>query len=70
MSKFSIQGNLTPCFNYQECFADAVQKEKADLMKANLELECENLELKLELEKVRSEAPCLQHKVKCLERYR
>ncbi|XP_034245100.1 centrosomal protein of 290 kDa-like isoform X2 [Thrips palmi] len=51
-----------------ECHSDNVQKERAELLKANLELECENLEMKLELEKLQSETMCLRHKVSHLER--
>lgn len=49
-------------------FSNAAERDKANLLKANLELECQNLELKLELEKLRAEAPCLRHKVTHLER--
>ncbi|KAE8749543.1 hypothetical protein FOCC_FOCC003808 [Frankliniella occidentalis] len=48
--------------------SNAAERDKANLLKANLELECQNLELKLELEKLRAEAPCLRHKVTHLER--
>jgi len=45
-----------------------MQRERDELLKANLELECENLEIKLELEKLQSETMCMRHKVTHLER--
>ncbi|KAK3922678.1 Centrosomal protein of 290 kDa [Frankliniella fusca] len=48
--------------------SNATERDRANILKANLELECQNLELKLEAEKLRSELPCLRNRVAHLER--